>query len=817
MFSHPTGRMRRLTACLGLLMLAGSAAGQAPTTASIATQQARTDELRTLLSQSEERLKERTADINARLADNASAIATLDKLGDALLPQQRAQRQKLIEKKTALQNGLTYLQSAVSARKSAVNSQLKEVQFLREQKEFLVRQSLRPHNPGPSEIAWLEAELNRVRSLEQTVERMYTSRAQQLEDVRQKLASAGEDPILQAQEWAFTAQLDSAREGMEARKAERSYYEARLAAMRATGATTTQPASQPTSGPADQSIAENKQKLAELLETQARGARDYAQQQLERINQRIADATQVGTDTARLEDDREYWEHKLNYEDRRLTLVSLEKRVAMEKRELAQLEEGRRADENIWAQQNAGKLSKEERKKHADDYRKQAADAETSAAAISAQASAERLGSDIWAIWMTTVDRLEAALRERVVRELNVSHYTRMLTTLDTERQQINAMMNIAEVVNFALLRRATMARELRDQYARWADELDPPGKTFWERHEKEIHSIQVVLTVVALSYLVRLTFWILLGLIGALGTRFVPGRFSIKRVQTLLSFAGSIIKGFLWVFAIIWVLDIFGIDPARTTGVIGLVGLIMAGMFQQILIDFVKGLDIVAGRHYNVGDFVELDGKTGHVVDFNIKHTRIRTASGQEYNLPNSRCVPSRRFPEGYVDNYVDIVLRSTADVQRAKRVIVRICRHLSRRIEQMKEEASCVDQFAGPRPHSAVLRYRLRVLPGSDWVVTQQFIPDVKGVLADEKIELLEEPSFFFLNRIQTFRQLFSRELTEEEIVREVKDQDLPTAPASAAAAAGEVLVTAEQPVRILGAEPPVPAIDGKHQKVN
>src|SRR5690606_11182573 len=133
-------------------------------------------------------------------------------------------------------------------------------------------------------------------------------------------------------------------------------------------------------------------------------------------------------------------------------------------------------------------------------------------------------------------------------------------------------------------------------------------------------------------------------------------GRFSPKRVETLINFTSSIVRVFMWIFAVILVLAEFDIDPARTTGVIGVFGLLLAGMFQQLVIDFVKGLDILTGRHYNVGDFVELDGKTGHVIDFTVKHTRIRTPSGQEYNLPNSKCIPSRRFPEGYVDNYIDI-----------------------------------------------------------------------------------------------------------------------------------------------------------------
>ena len=194
-----------------------------------------------------------------------------------------------------------------------------------------------------------------------------------------------------------------------------------------------------------------------------------------------------------------------------------------------------------------------------------------------------------------------------------------------------------------------------------------------------------------------------------------------------------------------------------------------MAGMFQQIVVDFVKGLDIIAGRHYDVGDFVEVDGKTGHVVDFSVKHTRIRTPSGQEFNIPNSRCVPSRRFPDGYVDNYVDITLKSSADEDRAKAAIDAVCPNLNQRIEPLRNEPALASRFSAPHDR-AVLRYRVSVLPGCAWVVSDYFIPAVTEALAEAGVEIAGQPTSIFINRVETFRKLFSRRLTEEEIVGEV-----------------------------------------------
>ncbi|UCD28635.1 MAG: mechanosensitive ion channel family protein [Planctomycetota bacterium] len=297
--------------------------------------------------------------------------------------------------------------------------------------------------------------------------------------------------------------------------------------------------------------------------------------------------------------------------------------------------------------------------------------------------------------------------------------------------------------------------------------------ETFWQRHQKIIDSIKIFIGILIISYSIKLVIWLIGKVIAHLSTLPVGSRISVKRTGTLLSFAGSIAKLFVWIFGLVAILNVYGVNPATSAGAIGLIGLILAGMFQQIVIDFVKGLDIIAGRHYNVGDFIEVDGKYGYVLDFNAKYTRIRTVSGQEFSIPNSKCIPSRRFPDGYVDNYVDITLKPSADESRVIKSVQPVCEDLNQRIEPVKDVPVMVKQFAGPGGR-LILRYRVRVLPGCDWVITDYFIPAVRDVLAQEGVELAMEPTFFFINRIETFRKLFSRRLSEQEIIRQTVQEE-------------------------------------------
>ncbi|MCH7719453.1 MAG: mechanosensitive ion channel [Planctomycetes bacterium] len=463
------------------------------------------------------------------------------------------------------------------------------------------------------------------------------------------------------------------------------------------------------------------------------------------------------------------------YEQRRLQQAELHKRSAQQMEAIGQLrqriEEAKKSLETLG--ETRSQMTPEQRKERATGFKKQADEILKEADTLLEAAKAEEKEIEPLQQLLPGIDALETALRDRLdqagdlddYRRLS-DHFRRMKHQYDTKRQQIDLVVLRRENIVYAKIRQATLTRELADLYVQCAEVLVPPVPSFWDRHRKIIHSIGILGVVIAASSAVRLLIWLIRRALNALTNR----RLSVKRIGTLLSFAGSILKVFIWVFGAVAILNEFGIEPSKSTGPIALVGLIMAGMFQQIVIDFVKGLDIIAGRHYNVGDFVELDGKHGHVVDFNVKYIRIRSLSGQEFNIPNSRCVPSRRFPDGFVSNYVDITLKSSADEDRAKIAIGAVCVDLNQRIEPVRDEPVMAQCFRGPRD-SVTLRYRVRVLPGCDWGVRDHFIPAVKEAMVKEGVELAGEPTFSFINRIATFRKLFSPRLSEAEIVREVE----------------------------------------------
>ncbi len=412
------------------------------------------------------------------------------------------------------------------------------------------------------------------------------------------------------------------------------------------------------------------------------------------------------------------------------------------------------------------------------EYDRRATEEEATGAKLSEQAAAESKELESLKLGLSRLDAEEKSLGQRVdqaedaaQRNLLRNHVERMRALFGEERELTDLLILSSENIIYGLERQATLRRELADVHRQCALTVNPPDQSRWANNVAILRSFGILVLTFALTYVIKLLIWIARWPLNALEC--VPGaHISAKRAGTLLKFFGSIARLFIWVFGVLLVLNQFGVDPAKSTGALGLIGLIMTGMFREIVVDFVKGFDIITGRHYDVGDFIEVDGAYGHVVDFNVKHTRIRTLSGQILNIPNSRCVPSRRFPEGYVDNFVDIMLKSRDEADRARVAIDAACRALNRRIEPLRETPLVTRRIAD-RDGCYALRYRLRVLPGCGWVVTDHFIPMVKDVLASVGQEMVNEPTFFFMNRVETFRRLFSRKLSEDEIIREVADE--------------------------------------------
>ncbi|MBN2447710.1 MAG: mechanosensitive ion channel, partial [Phycisphaerae bacterium] len=348
------------------------------------------------------------------------------------------------------------------------------------------------------------------------------------------------------------------------------------------------------------------------------------------------------------------------------------------------------------------------------------------------------------------------------------------LEQINASLEQIERLIDQRRLLGYEIARQARAEERLAYEYEQAAAAIREYAQRFWVQNRWLVEVGRILAYALLATLATHLLARVITATVGVT-MRYLRGGTAlptVKRTQTLVQFARSIALLVIWVAATVSVLAEFGVSPGQSAGALGVIGLVLAGMFQQLVVDFVKGIDIAVGGHYYVGDFIQVGNYSGHVLDFTAKYTVLRTPSGQVVTLPNSQCVPSRRFPAGFVDNYVDIVLARPADLARARARLDDVARLLNRRIEAVKQGPLIEREFVDGQV--AVLRVLVRVLPACDWVITERYIPEVKRALADAGIELAGEPTFFYLNDVKTFRRLFSRQMTDKDMAAAV-DADL------------------------------------------
>ncbi len=108
---------------------------------------------------------------------------------------------------------------------------------------------------------------------------------------------------------------------------------------------------------------------------------------------------------------------------------------------------------------------------------------------------------------------------------------------------------------------------------------------------------------------------------------------------DTLAAFFSWIVRYALTGFVIVAVLHRFGVETTSIVAVLGAATLAIGLALQGTLSNLAAGVMLILFRPYRLGDYVELDTKSGTVRDVNLFTTELVTPNNLKIVLPNSLC----------------------------------------------------------------------------------------------------------------------------------------------------------------------------------
>lgn len=106
----------------------------------------------------------------------------------------------------------------------------------------------------------------------------------------------------------------------------------------------------------------------------------------------------------------------------------------------------------------------------------------------------------------------------------------------------------------------------------------------------------------------------------------------------TLGAFLSMMIRYALIILVLIIVLQQFGVQTTSLVAVLGASALAVGLALQGTLTNVASGIMIAIMRPYHIGDFVEVNGKEGTVVDLDLFFTRLRSPDEQIILVPNGQ-----------------------------------------------------------------------------------------------------------------------------------------------------------------------------------
>ena len=143
------------------------------------------------------------------------------------------------------------------------------------------------------------------------------------------------------------------------------------------------------------------------------------------------------------------------------------------------------------------------------------------------------------------------------------------------------------------------------------------------------------------------------------------------KRLLTVSSILKSLVQWITAIWAIVWILSIFGIDMSVALAGVGIVALVLSFGAQSLVEDVVTGIFIMFEGAIDVGDIVVMDDFRGTVKSIGVRTTVIED-TGLNLKIVNNsdiRSIQNRSRSQSYA--VCDIGASYSSDIPYVEKVI--------------------------------------------------------------------------------------------------------------------------------------------------
>jgi small conductance mechanosensitive channel len=196
-------------------------------------------------------------------------------------------------------------------------------------------------------------------------------------------------------------------------------------------------------------------------------------------------------------------------------------------------------------------------------------------------------------------------------------------------------------------------------------------------------------------------------------------------RMHTITAVFRSLATGFIWFVAIVWILEVVGINFGPLLAGAGIVGVALGFGTQTMVRDFIAGFFLVVEDQYGVGDTVDLGGEAkGTVEQVTLRTTRLRDVEGNVWWVPNGQLTRVANKSHEWARALLDVVVPYQADLEQVCALMKAVADDLTAD-ERWSREVLEAAQVWGVHELGAdgvVVRMVIKTRPGSQFALLRE-----------------------------------------------------------------------------------------------
>lgn len=157
---------------------------------------------------------------------------------------------------------------------------------------------------------------------------------------------------------------------------------------------------------------------------------------------------------------------------------------------------------------------------------------------------------------------------------------------------------------------------------------------------------------------------------------------------KTMHKLLQNITKYIIVILVLVSILNILGVNVTSIVAGVGIASVVLGLALQDVMTDILSGISIVLEDQFDVGDYVEINGFEGTVLELGLKSTKIKNFENTVRIISNRKISEITNYSKANPKITIDIPMPYDVSNKKADKIIESIMERIDKEVPNQKEK---------------------------------------------------------------------------------------------------------------------------------